>query len=761
MKKFILLLLILFTIGFLPLWIDFGNGLIYTDTMMQSIPFITELKRLFASGTPWWSWNTFFGDNFIGGYSFYHAASPLAWLTTLLPIHLIPLGIIIIAYLNALGSGIFSFLYFRRMKFSDTLATIGALLYVLSPFYIVNLKYLNFGDSFMLFPLLLFALENVISNRRHCYFWLAIVATAITFVNFYFSYPSFLCGFLYLCFRLYGLRSNRGWLTVLKASGAVVLGMLTASVILIPTLFHMVGCARAAASSSFYIPGIKETIASAIIDARRLLNPQIVDGFPSVFIATGYASTLGGIALFGFLPGALYCIRKRNWLAGLLLLMLVVYFTPLNGIFSGYTARYYTRWLYGMNMMLILATLYFLKERYRISRRALLIYIALAVGVLVLTAVIYLVPKRAATGKIILNLGEILEIILLIINLVALTLFVLKKSEIKYALPLVALCGTLNFVFAMFIYAHSLNCYGGYTEDTKDEVGAFNLYYSKDRLLEYNNDDFKFRTDYISKCPNISLLTNRPGIRNFHSVFNKNLTEFRAIPDSTVGSPSFHVNRNRESVSALSSVKEVYDFGSENPENAPYRYGLKLKTENSQFKTHEFEYYIPMGFSYDSYVDIDSIREFIPEKDDVDIPLLLLDNLAINKEDIPALSPYLTKGKIDTSITLDSVVPKRRSHTVIDFRGDTKGFTARTAFNKERVVFFSVPCDPGFTALVDGIPVRIYNVNFGFSAIVAPAGKHFIEFRYFTPGLILGCILTAIGIALLIILWFKEDNKSS
>lgn len=757
MKKVILLLLFLFTIGMLPLWVDFGNGLIYTDTILQSIPFITELKRCLSSGAPWWSWNTFFGDNFIAGYSFYHAASPLAWVTTLLPINLIPVGIILIAYINALGAGIFSFLYFKRMKFSENLAIIGALLYVLSPFYIVNLKYLNFGDSIMLFPLLLLTLENVISRRKHCYFWLATVATAITFVNFYFSYSSFLCGFMYLCFRVYGLKSKSNWWIILKSSGAVILGMLTASVILVPSVFQMVGCVRASIPSTFYIPGIKETIASLILDAHRLLNPQLVDGFPEAFIATSYASTLGGIALFGFLPGTLYCIKKRNWLAGILLLMLVIYFTPLNGIFTGYTSRYYTRWLYGMNMMLILSTLYFLKERYRISYRALTIYIILAIGVLALTAVIYFVPVFAATDKIIFNLGEKLEIILLIFNLAALTIYVVKKCDVKYALVLVSLCGTLNFVFAMFIYSHSLHCYGGYNENTTDEDGFFDLYYSDNKLLEYNRDDFKFRSDFISKNNNLSLLTNRPSIKNFHSVFNKNVVEFRALCDTAITSPTSHFRRHRESAGALLSVKEIYDYGSESPVNTPYRYGLILKDENDQFKTYDYQYYIPIGFAYETYIDIDSIRNFISQKSNFDIPLLLLDNLAIDKEDIPSLTPYLTEGHINTSITLDSVVQQRSAHVCSNFRGTTKGFTSETAFDKNRVVFFSVPCDDGFSAFIDGNPTKIYKVNFGFSAIAVPVGKHVIEFRYFTPGLILGCILTVVGIIAMSILWFKEE----
>ena len=57
-----------------------------------------------------------------------------------------------------------------------------------------------------------------------------------------------------------------------------------------------------------------------------------------------------------------------------------------------------------------------------------------------------------------------------------------------------------------------------------------------------------------------------------------------------------------------------------------------------------------------------------------------------------------------------------------DFTYDSYGFTAHYTSDKERLVFFSVPYESGWTATVNGEPVDIENVNIGFMAVKVPAG---------------------------------------
>jgi uncharacterized membrane protein YfhO len=75
------------------------------------------------------------------------------------------------------------------------------------------------------------------------------------------------------------------------------------------------------------------------------------------------------------------------------------------------------------------------------------------------------------------------------------------------------------------------------------------------------------------------------------------------------------------------------------------------------------------------------------------------------------------------------------------------------------VVFFSIPCDAGWSAKVDGRPADIEKVNTGFLGLMLPAGKHSIVFRYFPPGLREGILVS--GVALLLLLTYVVLSRTA
>lgn len=93
MKRTLLLIAVIVIVGALPVFWQYGTFMICTDYMRQQIPFIMETKRMLESGTPFWSWNTYVGDNFWAGYAFYSLTSPFVWLVALLPYRCIVHGL--------------------------------------------------------------------------------------------------------------------------------------------------------------------------------------------------------------------------------------------------------------------------------------------------------------------------------------------------------------------------------------------------------------------------------------------------------------------------------------------------------------------------------------------------------------------------------------------------------------------------------------------------------------------------------------------
>lgn len=751
-KRLSVVSILILTIGLLPMFINFENYLQLIDFVTQQIPFIIETKRMFESGSPWWSWNTFYGDNFIGCFSFYTVTSPFVWIACLFPYDKILWGILLALYLKIICTSVFSYIYFKRMQFGDRICCLGALLYTFSSFYICNLFYFHFCEPVMLFPLLLTAIENVIENRQRSYFWLSIVSFFITFINFYFAASTFMMGFIYYMFRAWTL-SRLSFSNVVKTIASQFLGILLSSFILIPTILHNFGGSRASISTSLVaylgFNSVNGFIIKYIDLALRLFLPMASER-PETFFASGFSSTQGYIQLFGWLFAIVYCIRKRNWLSWILLILTICYITPIGCIFSLFTSTIYTRWLYGYVLMGILATLYFIKEQQQIKKYQLYLYIAAITGIIVVYCFIQYISSMKSGHEFTLNYVEVSDIVLWIINVCFLILYVCKPG-INKAIIFAAICSILNL--AAFTFHHFAN-------NAENEISQRSLYaeYVQSQSQNRLYSDFEYRTDFESKYTNLPILLNRPGIISFHSVYNKQLIPFREIVDSNSTTPTVFIRNNREEIAALMSVKEVYISGKRNEENDTYDFGLNFREEKGCYKIYDYLYYIPMGFAYDSYVTESELQNSI-SRDSINVANIMLQSLIIEDSDTITLNRYLKHSAINDKLPLDSLSNARKKYTVFDFVGTTKGFTAKSKFDDDKVIFFSIAADPGFKATIDGQKTEIYKVNLGMSAIIVPSGQHIISFTYTPYGYYFGCIISACSMIMLLVLCFRNRRK--
>lgn len=83
--------------------------------------------------------------------------------------------------------------------------------------------------------------------------------------------------------------------------------------------------------------------------------------------------------------------------------------------------------------------------------------------------------------------------------------------------------------------------------------------------------------------------------------------------------------------------------------------------------------------------------------------------------------------------------------------------TGYTRFNSQpQVMATSIPYSPGWQLKVDDHPIKTFKVNQGFIGARIPAGRHYIQLKYATPGFKLGIILTMIGIV-----WFGTFSIGS
>ena len=155
-----------------------------------------------------------------------------------------------------------------------------------------------------------------------------------------------------------------------------------------------------------------------------------------------------------------------------------------------------------------------------------------------------------------------------------------------------------------------------------------------------------------------------------------------------------------------------------------------------------------MGFAYDYYVTAEQL-ETVAEDERAQI---LCRAVLLNDEQISAFGGMLQPLPDDELTRRDADAyaedcAARRAAAVAEFTATDTGFTAKTAYAEDELVFFSVPYDDGFTATVNGAPAAIEQVDDGMMAVCVPAGESDIEFTYHTPGLKASAIVSVAGIA--------------
>ena len=176
--------------------------------------------------------------------------------------------------------------------------------------------------------------------------------------------------------------------------------------------------------------------------------------------------------------------------------------------------------------------------------------------------------------------------------------------------------------------------------------------------------------------------------------------------------------------------------------------GWTKYAETDAYVIYENENWVPMGFTYDYYVTADQL-ERVGEEERAQI---LCRALLLDEDQISAFGSLL-RPLPDAELTRRSEeayaadCADRRAAAVAEFTATRTGFTAKTDYDTDALVFFSVPYDDGFTAAVNGEPAAIEKVDNGMMAVYVPAGENEIEFTYHTPGLKVSAAVSAAALA--------------
>lgn len=788
----------------LPVMISNGGYFIYYgDFNGQQIPFYNLANDAVRDGQFGWNWYTDLGSDLMTSYSFYLFGSPFFWLSTLLPRALVSYSI---PFLLALKHGIASltaYIYIRRFVRSKEAALTGAMLYAFSGFQLFNIFFNHFQDVTAFFPLMLIAMEENINNRRRG--WFALITALMAVINYFFFTGEAVFLILYFILRAPSNDFRATWKKFFGLLFEAILGTAIAGFILLPSAISLMGNYRI----SEHLTGNNVVIYNEGSRIFRVIQAFFLPVEPPAFtnlFKSEYAewSSVGGyFPLFSMLGVITFMrMRKKHWAVRISVICIICSMIPiLNSAFYAFNASYYARWFYMPILIFAMMTAQALDDAEADFRPAVKLTAAIMAAFGLISCIPVKVDGKLKWFRFPLDFGYFWVTVGVAAISLAAAVYIIRRRDkgLAYknhmvwgtaAASVMCIAAMMGFIM-LHVYFHDdyiSHCIEG-GDSICEEVAPDN-FFRVDTHIDLENYPMMWKLPTI-RCfqsvvspsimefyDNIGVerdVASRPDtdhytLRGLLSVkyyyigvdevfdhatlkrFQKNSSNTNSSSSSVISGSDSESSKKNTGLSIPSGIDEDTKLRIKEHDVENLLPGFKYLEGNEKFEIFENEYYIPMGFGYDTYISektADSKVKGTREKFLID-SLILSDEQIEKYSDIMEESPKARYAMLSKDDYIESCLQKQQNCSK-SFRFDSKGFEAMIDLDKPQLVFFSVPYSDGWSAEVNGKAVDVEKVSYGFMAVRAEEGENTIIFRYETPGLKAGWIITLSGAVLLAI----------
>ncbi len=148
--------------------------------------------------------------------------------------------------------------------------------------------------------------------------------------------------------------------------------------------------------------------------------------------------------------------------------------------------------------------------------------------------------------------------------------------------------------------------------------------------------------------------------------------------------------------------------------------------------------YFDFAFLVDDYMIAKNETEVLQKIQEIDL------NKTIVLEENPE------QKNNNKNYSKNDLTEKNEKISIVDFLPGFWRLAINT--NKNSFLFVNQVNYPGWNAKIDGIAAKIYQADYLFQAIYVPSGKHEITLKYKSKPLIIGAILTIIGLSLILLI---------
>lgn len=727
-----------------------------SDTKNVYYPFFVSIARKIEQGDfSLWDFSYGTGVNILTRQA--DVGSIFTYLTCALGRRGIKYALVWVHVFKIFISGYLCYFYLNSFKFTTISKVMVSYIYAFNGFMILWGQHYFLGTASICIILMLWSIELSFKSPKG-YICLALSTFMVMCTSYYFAYMILLFSAVYVLFRLCYIYSFKEVKKVIKSGGgllcAVFVGACLSAFIFLPSVYIVVSTSARLGADTSILDRIRE-FASSSYD-QTTIQSIISRVFSNNLMGTeDFAGPLNYYELpqwffssFTLFVGIVFVLelileksenikRKVIKILGIVLVLFTAFHPFVSFVFNGFVTLFFRYTYLFMPVLGLCYASVFDKLFYnKLICAKFEIFIAGAISLWAMSNNIYNINTSSRNA-------EFLGCSYLLMTAMFIMLSILVQGEKRESIKrIVCIMGSgLLIVTNVSMESFVTNNARTATSEIDSKIYATSGNDSVQAALsELQEGDHTFyrieKTFQDTAYLNDSLLQGYYGVSTYNSVINKNLIEFKnqICPEFQVTESEGYYDFQQivENVDVVSLLGVKYILSLDYMDNVPeYEY---LKTvENVHIyqntATDGVAKFFANAVDYETFTVLEQ-----QEKRDLIGDIVIINGL---EEDV-------TDVVENEKSTVYFENPTNSSHIVgkVDARCD--GW-----------VFVAIPYEDGWKAYVDGKKTEILQADIGFSAIRVEKGNHEITFRYQTPYLKEGIIVSCVGVMLLF-MWCTE-----
>jgi uncharacterized membrane protein YfhO len=170
-------------------------------------------------------------------------------------------------------------------------------------------------------------------------------------------------------------------------------------------------------------------------------------------------------------------------------------------------------------------------------------------------------------------------------------------------------------------------------------------------------------------------------------------------------------------------------------------------------------YFLPLGYTYDKFVRLNNFQKLAPQDRWIIInKACVIDDGSCTVEGIPEFClPNKRENYSLNEFAVDITALKRDTLTITRQTQNNVGGIIST--DRTKMLFFSIPFDKGWSAIVDGRRVKPVLANLGFTGLLLEKGAHHIDLTFRPRYFDLGATVSAVAIVAFFLLALRANLR--